>query len=419
MGTIGALLGLVLAIVLIIRRVPPAYSLMLGALVGGLMVCGGLRETVGWMIDGVSSVVPAIVRILSAGVLCGVLVVTGAATRIANSLVSGIGQKMALAGIALTTMVLCAVGVFIDVAVITMAPIALQVAGRVGSSKPVVLLAMIGGGKCGNIISANPNTIISAENYGADLPLVMAAGVVPAIVGLAFVVLVVYVIAPKSRLLRGERVSESMGETADQDGLPSLWSSLTAPLVAVVLLALRPLTGVSIDPLVALPLGGLAGLIVMRRWHETLAALGQGLKMMTPVAILLVGTGTIAGVINHSGVNDDLLSLISRFDINPIIIAPLSGILMSAATASTTAGATVASASFSQSVIAAGISPTWGAEMTNAGATVLDHLPHGSFFHATGGAVGADFKQRLRLVPYESLIGLVLSAVSLMMAAIV
>ena len=69
-------------------------------------------------------------------------------------------------------------------------------------------------------------------------------------------------------------------------------------------------------------------------------------------------------------------------------MAPLSGILMCAATASTTAGATIASASFAPSILGAGVAATWGAAMINAGATVLDHLPHGSFFHATGGAVG-------------------------------
>ena len=62
--------------------------------------------------------------------------------------------------------------------------------------------------------------------------------------------------------------------------------------------------------------------------------------------------------------------------------------LMCAATASTTAGATIASASFAPSILGAGVAATWGAAMINAGATVLDHLPHGSFFHATGGAVG-------------------------------
>ena len=36
--TLGAIIGLVIAIVLIIRKVQPAYSLILGALIGGLIV---------------------------------------------------------------------------------------------------------------------------------------------------------------------------------------------------------------------------------------------------------------------------------------------------------------------------------------------------------------------------------------------
>ena len=82
---------------------------------------------------------------------------------------------------------------------------------------------------------------------------------------------------------------------------------------------------------------------------------------------------------------------------------------MSAATASTTAGATIASSSFAPTILATGVAAVWGAAMVNSGATVLDHLPHGSFFHATGGAVDINFKSRLKLIPYETLIGLVLA----------
>ena len=51
--------------------------------------------------------------------------------------------------------------------------------------------------------------------------------------------------------------------------------------------------------------------------------------------------------------------------------------------------------------------------MTNAGATVLDHLPHGSFFHATGGSVGMHIKERMRLIPFETAVGLVLTLMSI------
>ena len=91
------------------------------------------------------------------------------------------------------------------------------------------------------------------------------------------------------------------------------------------------------------------------------------------------------------------------------MIAPISGILMSAATASTSAGATLASASFADTILAVGVSSVWGAAMVNAGSTVLDHLPHGSFFHATGGVCDLTFKERLKLIPYESLIGATLT----------
>lgn len=53
-----------------------------------------------------------------------------------------------------------------------------------------------------------------------------------------------------------------------------------------------------------------------------------------------------------------------------------------------------------------------GAAIIHAGATVLDHLPHGSFFHATGGSVNMQVNERLKLIPYKTLIGLTMAVVS-------
>lgn len=85
---------------------------------------------------------------------------------------------------------------------------------------------------------------------------------------------------------------------------------------------------------------------------------------------------------------------------------------MSLATASTTAGTVVASNVFSSTLLELGISGIAGAAMIHAGATVFDHMPHGSFFHATGGSVNMDIKERLKLIPYESAVGLTLALVS-------
>ena len=406
-SAVAALIGLALAIVLIIKKLQPVYSLMIGALAGGLLAGWGLETTVSTMIGGVNEITPAILRILAAGVLSGVLIKTGAAASISHSIVKTLGRKHVYLAVALSTMMLTGVGVFIDVAVITVAPIALLLASRLSLSRASLLLAMIGGGKCGNIMSPNPNTIIAAENYGAPLSSVMGAGVIPAVIGL---VITVYFVVP----LMSKKKDESLYfEEVKEESLPSFLASISGPLVAVILLSLRPICDIKIDPVVALPVGGIVGLLATRSWKNSSECLSYGLEKMSTVAILLVGTGTIAGIIKASEIKDVLIAMLSGWEAGGVVMAPLSGSLMSAATASTTAGATIASASFAQTVLAAGVASVWGASMTNAGATVLDHLPHGSFFHATGGSVGMQIKERMRLIPYETIIGLVLTLLSL------
>ncbi|MGL4670960.1 GntP family permease [Cetobacterium sp.] len=403
MTAFGAVLGLIIAIILIIRKANPAYSLILGAVIGGLAGGVSLPETVNLMISGVKDVTPAILRILTAGILAGILIKTEAATKIAETIVDTLGEKRAILALALSALILTSIGVFIDVAVITVSPIALAIARRLKMSKMAMLLAMIGGGKCGNIISPNPNTIASAENFGASLSSVMWVNIIPAFIGLIATILIANLLVEK-----GEKVLEI--ENVEEKGeLPSFFGSIVGPLVTIALLALRPAVGINVDPLIALPLGGLVGIIFMGKTAKLKESMEYGLQKMSGVAILLVGTGTVAGIIKNSTLKDVILSLLEKASISDRLIAPIAGALMSGATASTTAGATIASATFSGAILAAGVSAVWGAAMVNSGATVLDHLPHGSFFHSTGGASNMNLEERLKLIPYESAIGFVLA----------
>ena len=404
MSAWGAFIGLLVSIFLIIRKVSPVYSLILGALVGGLLGGVSLPETISLMISGVNDVTPAVIRILTAGVLSGILVKTGAAASISNTIIYRLGERHVFFALAFATMLLTAIGVFIDVAVITVAPIALSIGRKLAVPRGSLLLMMIGGGKCGNIISPNPNTIIAAENFHADLYSVMYANLIPALVGLLFTVYVIGRFLPRQN---GFYANEEIDNL--QADLPSFASSMVAPVVTILLLSFRPLFHVAIDPMIALPVGGIVGILAMRKWSLITDSLSYGLKKMSNVSILLVGTGTIAGVIKASSIKDVLLDALSHTNMGELLLAPVSGVLMSAATASTTAGATVASSSFADIIIAAGISGVWGAAMINSGATVLDHLPHGAFFHATGGVADISIRERLRLIPYETAIGAILA----------
>lgn len=416
-SAVGAIVGLALAIILIVRKFSPVYSLLLGAIVGGLLGGLGVEGTVSNMIAGVKDITPAIVRIIAAGVLSGVLIKTGAAASISHAIINRLGSRHLFLALALSTMLLTGVGVFIDVAVITVAPIAIVIAERMGISKFPLLLAMVGGGKCGNIISPNPNTIIAAENFDAPLSSVMAVNIIPAVVGL---IVTVYLIVP----LMNSRYSSTGVSAVSVQGegdekLPSFWASIAGPLTVIVLLALRPIAGVTIDPLIALPVGGIVGIIATRRWERTAESIGYGLEKMSVVAVLLVSTGAIAGIIKASSLTDMLIAALGQGEAARLLLAPLAGVVMSAATASTTAGATIASASFAPAILSSGISAVWGAALVNVGSTVLDHLPHGSFFHATGGAIELNIKENLRMIPYATAVGLTLTTLSVLTYVII
>lgn len=265
-----ALLGLVIAIILIIKKVQPVYCLILGALIGGIVGGGGLNTTVSTMVSGAASMMSSILRILTSGILTGALIKTGSAQKIAETIVEKLGEKRAVMAIAIATMLICAVGVFIDISVITVAPIALAIGEKAGLSRSGILLAMI-------------------------------------------------------------------------------------------------------------------------------------------------GTGTIAGIIKASALQYDVTNLLAAMHMPAFILAPLAGILMAGATASTTAGATVAAQTFSSTLLSAGVSGLASAAMIHAGATVVDSLPHGSFFHATGGSVNMSISERMKLIPYEAAIGLTSTVVSVLL----
>ncbi|MEK4240170.1 MULTISPECIES: GntP family permease [unclassified Paenibacillus] len=406
-SVLGALAALVVAIVLILKKVPPAYGMMIGALVGGLIGGVSMVDTITLMMDGAKGMIPAVLRILAAGVLAGVLIESGAAKKIAETLVQKAGETRALLALALATMVLTAVGVFVDVAVITVAPIALAIAQRANLSKLAILIAMIGGGKAGNIMSPNPNAIAASDAFHIPLTSLMAAGIIPAVFG----IIVTYFIAKRLNN-KGSKVEASEVTNNPNEQLPSFFTAFLAPLVAIILLSLRPIAGIVIDPVIALPVGGIVGAIAMGRFKKLNEFAVFGLGKMTGVAVMLIGTGTLAGIIANSQLKDVIIDGLTASGLPAYLLAPISGALMSLATASTTAGTAVASSVFGSTIMGLGVASLGAGAMIHSGATVLDHMPHGSFFHATGGSVNMQMKERLKLIPYETAIGLTLAIVS-------
>ncbi|EGT4615078.1 GntP family permease [Clostridioides difficile] len=404
--TFGAIFGLLIAIILIIKKFQAVYSLMLGAFIGGLVGGANITQTVDFMANGAMNISPSILRALASGVLAGSLIKTGAVDKISEQIVKIFGEKRALFSIAISTMVLAGVGVNLDVSIITVAPIGLYIGRKLNYSKLSILLAMLGGGKAGNIISPNPNTIAVADNFSVNLSSVMMANIIPAIIGVVITVILASILINKGNKVQSYEILEQ------RDDLPSLFKSLCGPIIAIFLLFLGNVSPIVIDPMIALPIGGIVTLIVTGNLNNSREYLAFGLSKMQGVCILLLGTGTIAGIIQMSELQQSTIGALQFLNMPQFLLAPVSGILMSLATASSTAGATIASSTFHDAIINGGLSPISGASIVNAGSSVFEQLPHGSLFHTSSGSINMDIGERFKLIPYEALIGIVMTIIS-------
>lgn len=222
---------------------------------------------------------------------------------------------------------------------------------------------MIGGGKAGNIISPNPNTIAAAEAFSVDLTSLMIKNIIPAVCALAVAVILANELSKRKAAL----ITNDDLEKSSNNKLPSFIAAISGPIVVIVLLSLRPVLNITIDPLIALPAGGAVCTLMCGEAKHLKAYAEFGLSKVIGVSVLLIGTGTIAGIIKASALQYDVINILETLSMPAFILAPISGILMAGATASTTAGATIASQTFASILTGAGIPAISGASLKQRG----------------------------------------------------
>lgn len=416
---IGALSGLLLAIILILFKLAPTYSLILGAIAGAFIGGAGFTDAISILISGTQSVMGTVIRIIAAGVFAGVMMESGAAETIAKVIVEKLGGTKAMLSLALATMIITAVGVFIPVAVLIVAPIGLSVANKMGYSKVAVLVALSGGGKAGNIISPNPNTIAAAGGFNLDVNQVMLGGLVPAIFGVIVTVILASLIKNKGTKVTDAEVAEL--EKGISTDLPTFSKALITPVIAIVLLMLSPvgsllnidfLSNLKIDSFFILPFAAVIGALALGKGKQILHYCSSGLNRMTPTILIIIGAGAIGGLITASDLPEKVVGLVDASGISGVFLAPIAGTLMAAATASTSTGVILATGSFGDAILNTGVTPLAAAVMTHASATILDSLPHGTYFHVTRNAMNVSMKERMTVVFYEAIVGLTMTVVA-------
>lgn len=252
----------------------------------------------------------------------------------------------------------------------------------------------------------------------------MIADFIPALFGLAMTVLLATLLKNKGSEVLDEDLANLAADTPENKNLPSLGSALVTPIVAIVLLLLNPigsmlhikvLTTLNLDALYVLPIAAIVGAIAMKQGSKLREYAASGMSRMTDVVLILIGAGAIGGLITNSSLPKEVIALIKVSHLSGTLLAPISGILMAAAAASTSTGVILATGSFGKSILGFGVAPIAAAAMVHTGAIVIDQLPHGNYFHVTANAMRMNISERSKAIVYESIVGLTTAIVATVM----
>lgn len=402
-------IGIGISIFLIIKKLNPISSLLLGTLLGAFISTNSLQEVLDIFVTGISNMSGINARVISGGIMAGVLIGSGAMEKIARWIIDILGEQRAVTALALSAMLSTAFGVFITVGVIILGPIGMEMYKKSNISKSSIILALSGGGKAGNIISPNPNTVAASEIFELPLSYVMLNGIIPAILGITFTIIIANKLKNKKDNI--EQIDEEI-KKLEKNKLPSILKSLSAPLIALFLLSFGPILNIFIDIpfliidiMFILPISAIIGVIILGKTREIISYINLGISKVMPVILTMMGVGALGEMIHRSNLPNIIENVIYTLNIPIFLLAPISGAFMSLATGSTSNGVILAGSSFANTLIYNGIAPISAAIMMHAGSMFLDTTPHGNYILASCEVFKITMKERIKIIPYEIIVG--------------
>lgn len=330
-----------------------------------------------------------------------VLQASGAATKIADTLVSAFGEKRVPYSLGISGFII-AIPVFFDVALVLLMPLVYRLVQRLGVPLIVVGLPLLAGlSASSSFVPPTPGPVAAAGVLGADLGWVAIMGVVAGIP--ATVVAGVYWARFIARRVEAT-VPEGMagGQDDDEREPPSFGLVLAILLVPLLLILGGTLSSELMDPdtWIAQTLGLIGdpfvALIIAVLLSFYVLGVKQGLgrddlqrvatKALEPVGLILLVTGAggvFAAVLEESGLDEQLEQLLETTGMPVILLGFLAALLFRVALGSS-AVATVAAAAIVSQVADTGemSGAMLGAIVVaiGAGATALSHVNDSGFW---------------------------------------
>lgn len=424
---IAALVGLVILLVLIIRfKIHAMISILIGALIIGLVAGMPFDEIVNAVNDGIGNTLKGIALLVGLGSMFGAILETsGGAQTLAVTMVRRFGDQKAAWALGITGLVI-AMPVFFDAGLIILIPLAFSLAKRTNRSSLFYVIPLLAGLAVGHaFIPPTPGPVLVATMLNVELGWVILVGIFCGI----FAMIVAgpiwgSICGGKYKIAVPEHVANQ--QDIDESKLPGFFTIVGIILIPLVLIIMdsivgvvpalapiQPIIGFLGEPFVALLIATVVAMFVLGVRHGY--KLNELEKIMTkslePTGLILLVTacgGVLRYMLQYSGLGDVIGNAVSSANLPIVVVAFIVAALVRICVGSSTVAMTMAAGIIAAMPGISELSPLYLACTTAAvagGATVCSHF-NDSGFWLVKSLVGMDEKTTLKTwTIMETLVG--------------
>jgi gluconate transporter len=421
---------LILLILMMGLKFDGFISLILVSLIVGLMLGMPLDKVTASMYNGIGSQLKSLILILAFGAMLGKLLSdSGAAHRIAMTLINKFGKKNVQWAMLLTALIV-GITMFFEAAFIVLIPIVYTIVLELEMPLMTVgLPVVIGLSTTHSFLPPHPGPAAVVVTYGASMGRTLLIGLIIAIPA----AIIVGIFYTRTNWVKSVTASIPEGLASAKrfkdEELPGFGISVFTALIPVILMAVQTFAELSIDKKAPImkyinfvgdaPIALLITVIIAaytlgvgrgRKMEDVMGSLGGAIKGVAMIICVIGAGGAFKQVIVDAGLGNTVNELTKGLNISPIILAWLIAAAVRTAVGSATVAITTASGIILPMVATSGVSPEIMVLATSCGSIFASHVNDPGFWmfkEYFNIPVGQAIKVRTTYTCILSVIGLV------------
>ena len=402
----------IILVCIIVLKLNASIGMVIACLYMGVMGGLGVMDTVSTISSGFGNMMTGIGLPIGFGVILGQLLNdSGAASVIADKIVSAFPEKRAMWAISLAGFVL-SIPVFFDVTFVILIPIGITIAAKISKKMCYVTGCLtIGATTAHCVVPPTPNPLAAADIFGFDLGIMMGVGLV---VGLITVLISDFVFIKihdrgiwneEKDVNHSSNVVTELLESAKRDAdakrpRPSFAMSLL-PIIIPIVCILAGTVGNALfeespvicqflgEKVIAMLLGTLGAYLVSIKYIGRAnfeKSAGEALKSAGVVLLITGAGGSFSSVIAATGIGDSIVSLLSTGTnsvVPAMFLCYLIGMIFRVAQGSGTVAGMTSMTIMATVAPAIGCHPVWLALACLSGGNSIGHVNDSGFWVAT------------------------------------